>query len=279
MSKIRRPNFIVALLIVLALSTVLFVLARSKVRSYQGSSPTVPRNGFLPSQGKSERKGNKPRNLALQRDAFKFSRLLGRRLVAEKREKSILHGVLSIGEERKNVQTVRQQTDDGERVEIHIAGWPKAVSWEGDSGALSSEARLSASERDLIERLVFDSPDQFVLAQLRGASYFTVARNVRSSEDPNATGGPLWNVIRVDDPQDETKRPLSRWRLYYFNVATGLIDRIVSEVQGQRITALLAWTNVQGEKVPSQITWTRDGQTLMQYQLTNFSHADTKGAK
>jgi hypothetical protein len=171
---------------------------------------------------------------------------------------------------------MRKQTDDGEQVEIALPGSRGALTWDAAHGALSAGER-AASERDLIERLVLDSPDQFVLAQLRGASYYTVARNVRpdAAADEGYTG-PLWNIVRVDEPaRDEQKRAGSLWRLYYINTITGLIDKIVSEIGGERVEAALsAWTEVNGEKIPSEVTWSNHGQTLMQFRLTNFSHAE-----
>jgi hypothetical protein len=47
----------------------------------------------------------------------------------------------------------------------------------------------------------------------------------------------------VDEPQtDESRRPLSTWRIYYLNVATGLPDRVEYQLNGQEIKAeFLAW--------------------------------------
>lgn len=280
MFSILRRNLAFTFLIVLVLGALGFVVARVGFRRNHIVTPTNPRSRFVPSQARSARKGHLVRNLALQPEALRLSRLLGQRFASERFEQSSLIGVLSIGGEQETAQTIRSQTSDGEMVQIALAGTQTLFTWDGKEGAKSSQARATGADRDLIERLVFDSPDQFVLAQLRGAGYYTVARNVRGDESSEKRVSTLWNIIRVDDPQtDEAKRPLSRWRLYYVNVATGLIDRIISEVQGQRITAALTWTSIQGEKVPLQITWTRDRQTLMQYQLTNFVHEDTKGAK
>lgn len=91
------------------------------------------------------------------------------------------------------------------------------------------------------------------------------------------TPDPLWNIVRVNDPEpDEARRPQCRWRLYYLNAVTSLIDRIESEVQGQRIVAEISgWTDHSGEQIPTQITWTRQGQTLMQFSLVNFSLTET----
>jgi hypothetical protein len=147
------------------------------------------------------------------------------------------------------------------------------LSWDAQQGALENDQQATGSKRELIERLVFDGPDQFVLMQLRGASYYTVARSVRPVDAADGYNGPLWTIVRVNAPQrDEAKTATSRWRLYYINTATGLIDRIESEVEGQRIVAeISSWTEQNGEKLPAQIVWTRAGKTLMQYSLTNFS--------
>lgn len=275
MSHKHRRVFWLALVIVASVSAATLILGRP--RSFlkrTNEKPIASLRERPATQDKSSAK-SRHRNLSLQPEAFNMSRRLGQRFAAGKREKSILFGTLTIGSEQRAVQTTRMQTDTGEQVEIAVVGSLAGLTWEASQGALSSGTRATGSDRELIERLVLDSPDQFVLAQLRGASYFTVARNVRPADAGDNYKGPLWNIVRINDPeQDETKRPQSRWRLYYLNAVTGLIERIESEVQGQRISTQLTWTEVEGEKVPAQITWTRQGQTLMQYRLTSFSHLD-----
>ena len=237
------------------------------------STPASPRTANFLSAPKTEKR---LRNLALQPEAFNMARRLGTRFRTGKREKSILLGTLTMGSDVRNVQASRTQTDQGEQVEITVAGNPGRLTWDAETGALSSASRATGRDRELIERLVFDSPDQFVLAQLRGASYFTIRRNVRPVNAGDNYTGPLWNIIRVSDPErDDTKRPESLWRLYYLNVASGVIDRIESEAGGQRIVAELSgWTDHHGEKMPTQITWTRGGQTLMQFNLTSFTRGE-----
>jgi hypothetical protein len=214
------------------------------------------------------------RNLSLQPEAFNLSRRLGKRFSQGKREQSVLVGTIAVGAEQQVVRVIRRQTDEGERVEIVGGGFSGALTW--DAGQCPKEAgERAVKERDLIERLVLDSPDQFVLAQLRGASYYTVARNVRADIAVDDYTGALWNIVRVDEPQrDKQTGPRSQWRLYYLNARTGLIDKIVSEIDGERLEAVLSdWKEVNGEKIPTEITWTRQGETVMQFRLTNFSHA------
>lgn len=215
------------------------------------------------------------KQLSLQPEALKVARQLGARFLARKDTTSVVNATLKIGSEARAMQMTRRQAPDGESVEIAIEGSPGPLAWHARQGALRLGRQPGPTERELIDRLVFDSPDQFVLMQFRGASYYTVARAVRPADTSDGYDGPLWTIVRVDDPeQDEAKKPVSRWRLYYINTATNLIDRIECEVQGQRIVAeISSWTEQEGEKLPAQIVWTRDGQTLMQYTLTSFSQS------
>ena len=219
--------------------------------------------------------GSRKRNLLLQPEALKLARKLGARFLTDEPKTSVVSGTLRIGSEEQTMQLMRKQTEDGESVEIRVTSSPAPLTWDAKHGGVASGLNATGNERELIERLVFDSPDQFVLMQCRGASYYTVARAVRPVGAPDGYDGPLWTIVRVDDPeQDEAKKPASRWRLYYLNASTGLIDRVESEVQGQRIVAeISSWTEQNGEKVPARIIWTRAGQTLMQYGLTNFSQS------
>lgn len=270
------------LVLIMTIASLALIAGRPRILAerWRMKPVMVPRPSVAAQDKTSVLNGPRLRSLSLQPEAFNMGRRLGARFSASKLETSTLVGTLTTGSERRTMQTARIQTDKGEQVVITFAGSTSLLTWDAAEGAVSSGIPASGSDRELIERLVFDSPDQFVLAQLRGASYYTIARNVRAEGAADDYSGPLWNVVRVDDPQtDETKRPQSRWRLYYLNATTGLIDRIVSEVQGQQVTVEFKWTETGGEKVPAQITWTRQGRTLMQYQLTTFAHAQTEGVK
>ena len=219
--------------------------------------------------------GADTRNLALQPEAFKLVRRIGGERFRSKTPAAvIMQGVLSTGTNRQNVQISRYQTDNGERVEVVLAGAPAPLSWDATSGARISAGVPDLPSRALLERLTFDSVDQFILAQLRGASYNVVVRNVRPDDAADDYSGAIWDVVRVDDPEpDQAKKPLSAWRLYYINTKTGLIDRIVCDSEGTRIEANFSdWTDQTGEKFPSAITWTNNGRTLMSFNLTNVSY-------
>jgi hypothetical protein len=252
----------------IAAVSVFITYARSRPTSKHVDSQSPPQ-----STAGDVNDASQTRSLALQPEAFKLSRRVGgERFKAKTPVVLIVQGVLSTGTIRQNVRLSRYQTDQGERVEVSLAGAP-SLSWDAASGARTSAGVLDLANRLLLERLTFDSADEFILAQLRGASYYVVARNVRPDDAADDYSGALWDVVRIDDTeQDEQKKPFSAWRLYYINTRTGMIDRIVCDARGDRIEANFSdWTDRSGEKSPSAITWTSHGQTLMSFNLTNVS--------
>ncbi len=233
------------------------------------STETLSPAKLVQPQPSSERR---IKNLSLQPEAFRMSRRLGARFSAKTQGATTTIGTLTVANSRQPVTVIRRQTDDGESVDVVLGG--RTLTWRNAEGVRGGPSAPTASERALVEQLIFDSPDQFILAQLRGAAYFTVARNVRADVDGNDSyNGPLWDLIRVEGPPTaDTPRPLSTSRLYYINVQTGLIDKIVSELEGATIEAnVLAWIDQAGEKVPSHIIWKRGEETVQEFRLTNVS--------
>lgn len=235
----------------------------------------LPRSGTrLQNERNNARNVSNARNLKLQPEAIKLlHRLGGQRFRLKTPPAVIISGVLTTESGRQNVQISRYQNTSGERVDLTLTQGNKSLRWDADAGAHSSIGELGLTERNILERLTFDSADQFILAQLRGASYQVVTRNLRPDDAPDNYSGPLWDLIRIDDPEpEEKKRSLSKWRIYYLNSITGLIDKVVSDLQGERVEASFSeWTDHSGEKFPSTITWTRQGQPLMTLNVTNVS--------
>jgi hypothetical protein len=213
----------------------------------------------------------KSRNLSLQPEAFKLSRHLGSRFMPSRESASTMTGTLTTGGAERNVNITRRQTPTGEAVEIGIAGQAGTLAWSDVDGPTAIGSRLDEPQQTMIERVALDNPDQFVLAQLRGASYYTVEHNVRDDVGGSDNyNGPLWDVVRVDEPQ--TQRLLSNSRLYYMNVQTGLIDKIVSELKGETIEAnIVEWSDQAGNKFPSHIVWKRGNETVQEFRLTSVS--------
>lgn len=214
-------------------------------------------------------------NISVRPEVFSFSHRVGRRFGAPGREVSMLSGTLVVGSERQRVRVIRLQQEGGERVEIALGGGPPSLTWSAGQGALSAGGAANDDERAIMERLIYDSADQFVLAQLRGASYYVVARDARPPGDDGAESyaGPLYTVVRVGEPETGGQGAQGRTRLYYVNAQTGLIDKILSTEHGEQVVAELSgWTNQQGELLPTRTTWRRQGQVLMELSIDGASH-------
>ena len=213
--------------------------------------------------------------LASQAQADRMRKGLGQRFQRPGHEVSVLTGILSIAGQEHPIQIRRSQEQEGESVSMVIQG-EGSVTWSSGEGAMTNGRRAAASEQRLIERVALDSPDQFILAQLRGASYYTVAYGVVPEEalQSESYSGPAWDVIRIDEPnRARLIRPESAWRMYYVNSETGLLERIVSTEEGTPVLAeLLDWTNSQGEMVPGRIKWSSNGQVIMELSLTGFAN-------
>lgn len=251
---------VVCLAVIVCVTSAAVLLTRASSDSLAQTGPTAPSR---PAKG--------GRNLSLQPEASRVARQLGKRFAPANRSTTAFSGQLSLAGNQQAATLSRRQTDSGESVSVSLSN--RSLTWSAGEGTKANAGTATDAERLLLERLILDSPDNFVLAQLRGASYFTIARNVRPVEATDGYEGPLWNLVRVDEPQGEEKLwPFSTWRIYYINVQTGLPDRVEYQLDGKEIKAeFLEWTEAQGEKTPSRIRWSSDGQTLMEFHATGVS--------
>lgn len=168
--------------------------------------------------------------LGVQPDANRMRRRLGQRFLRRGREMIVQTGALTVAGQSQPVTIARaQDDDDGEQVSIAIGGGPASLTWTAKDGARSNNAPAAANERKLIERIALDSPDQFVLAQVRGASYYTLAQGAMPEEVASDDyTGPVWDVIRVAEAfGSSAAKPESLYRLYYINSTTGLIEKVL----------------------------------------------------
>lgn len=241
---------------------------------------TLIRFGGTPASAQEVHQGRRPvvrpargRNLALQPTARGLDSRLGQRFLKAGREVSVSEGTLTTGAESRRVVVRRVQEEGGEQVEVRADGRGAPVIWDAVNGASQSGQPVDAETAAMAERIARDAPDQFVLAQLRGASYIVVARNVRADKGgEDGYSGPLHDIVRVSEPSRGEGEP-SAWRLYYVNTETGLLDKVAYDESGERVEAVLSdWAEHAGELQPTRITWSRQGQVFMELALTNVTH-------
>jgi hypothetical protein len=102
-----------------------------------------------------------------------------------------------------------------------------------------------------------------------------IARNVCPPEAAGSEGydGPSWDVVRVIESSSRSAhKPESDSRLYYINTSTGLIDKILSQENGENVLAeITSWDEQNGEVLPTRIRWTINNQPLMELTVSNVS--------
>jgi hypothetical protein len=276
-SSIRRIHLAgLAPAVFIAVAFVIFAVCAAGARAWLAKiKPAGKPTAAVIAQGRPQTPNRLHGKLSLQPEADRQRRRLGQRFLAPGREVAMLVGTLTLGATRYTARITRTQDEEGESLAIGLNGGPDSLTWNGKDGARSAGSPATGDQRSLIERIALDSPDQFVQAQLRGAAYFTVAHNARPAEAGGADNysGPMWDLVRIAEPAPGVNKPQSLWRLYFINSATGLIEKIVSQEQGETITAEVSgWTSQGGEAVPTQITWTRNNQVVMELTFSNIAH-------
>jgi hypothetical protein len=276
MKRINLSNSRGSKITLFVLASLLGLSALAVIARTRRAAGQPPRPDASPAAQNGRR--SRGRNLALQPEAFKLGVRLGRRFRQAGREVSALSGTLAVGGESRAVVIRRVQGEAGESLEIVLAGGAP-YTWDGRGGARRSGRAAEGEGRLLVERLALDSPDQFVLAQTRGASYHTVARRVRADEGgSDGYAGPLYDLVRVGEPPGGgDAAPASPWRIYHLNSDTGLPEKISYEEGGEKIEVTLSdWAEHAGELHPSRVAWKRGGSPLMELVVTNVSHGPAR---
>jgi len=217
------------------------------------------------------------RNPSLRPEAYAAARRLGSRFLRPGREVSVATGTLLLGSRRLRVRVVRAQDEAGERVEIRVAEPDGAYSWSAPEGARAGAASASGEGLDVVERIVYGGPDQFVLAQLRGAGYYTQLRRARpqGAGDSDDYAGPVWDLVRVTEPPGggRGEEGAGRSRLYHVNSITGLVERVSWEERGEELVAEVSgWAERGGEASPSRVVWKRGGAVVMELDFDGHSY-------
>lgn len=278
--RVRRLAVVVATLGCLGAVVLIFV-AREHAAAGGAAVPSPRMVMPAPQQQSGVQRPSRLRSrLSQQLDADRLRRRLGDRFLIAGREQTLLTGMLTVGTSVRPVRIVRTQQDDGEQVEISIGNGPANLTWNPTDGAREDGGPAAGSDRALIERVVLDSPDQFVLAQLRRASYRLLARNVVPDgiKDLENYLGPAWDVFNVGEPDSPAgSQALSPARVYYINVSTGLIDKVVSKEAGETIVATLSgWSDQNGERLPTHVQWRLNDQVVMELSVNAASYGPQK---
>jgi hypothetical protein len=161
---------------------------------------------------------------------------------------------------RESSGRVRFQEQDGHRA--------RTVAFDGRE-AWKPVGRPDQSEEALLETLVYDSADQFLVAHARGTSTRFLGSRFRLDEgDSEGYGGPFYDLYQISDLDMTGQEPRRQTRTYYVNSDTLLLERVRYETERAgaviRVEVLCGdWRDVQGQKFPFSVTRLENGVPVM----------------
>ena len=134
-----------------------------------------------------------------------------------------------------------------------------------------SNGQADKNDTDLIESLINDSVEYFLVGQRQGASVRRIGLRafVKNSTIPNATAH-HYDVYQSVDRVQVSGQTRETIKLYCFDSVTHLLERIAYTSQaGVRIeTVYSGWQSVQQQKVPMQIARYENGKAVFTFTAT-----------
>lgn len=203
---------------------------------------------------------------------------LGERMVKPGKERLILTANLTRkGGDVAPVQIVLE-TPGLLRVEEGgpATGRTHALVFDG-SGARRLGGDVSRADEELIETLVYDSPEHFFQGQLKGSATRLLGSGFRPDDGEAAEyKGPTYSIYQTTELVSSMGKSQEQVKLYYFNSATHLLEQVKYETErdGTRtsVAVLLGdWQGVQGQRVPGRVVRTEDGKLVLEVKVISAS--------
>jgi len=141
------------------------------------------------------------------------------------------------------------------------------------------QATLNEAEENLVDSLLHDRIETFLLNAAQGQSVRLIAQNVRGLKDKSRDyAGPLYDVYDQVAKVDSRASSPQRLKRFFIDARTGQLHRVVYYVNRggklvQAETIFTQWTLIQGQAIPQTIERRHDGVNVFTYRSTATSFA------
>ena len=207
-----------------------------------------------------------------------YQKALGDRLQVPGKERAISTGTLT--DSRGAAAAVLAWELPG-RLRLDRPGSANRVLQAGASGLAiaSAQANLNEDEENLVDSLLHDRQETFLVNAGKGQMVRLIVQNVRASRDssPNYTG-PLYDVYDQVAQVDSRASSPERLKRFFIDARTGHLFRVVYYVNrgGKSVraeTIFTQWTTAQGEASPQVIERRHDGVSVFTFRATVTNYA------
>jgi hypothetical protein len=193
-------------------------------------------------------------------------RAIGDRLTAKGKERAILSGSITRGTTTTPIQ-ITSELSGSLLYQEQGAGGGRNLGSDGKS-VWAGSGSLALSDTSLVETLINDSPEHFLVGQMTRLPTRFYGAHFRTDDGrtPNYTG-PFYDVYEVGDQVVQAAGSISRTKVYALNSRTGLLEQVRYKLPSGgaqvRVQVLLGnWKQFQNQQFPTTITRTENGQTV-----------------
>lgn len=262
----RRRIFWPVLLITLLVVTALTFAASRRLRgSRTAETRTVSTQG---NPNRARKREAYVRRSALSPKLVWHLKAMGDRLEKPGRERLSVTGTLTRVNDSQTQEVVAVfEFPERLRLTLQTGHQTRMVTFDGEQVKAVGNP-LDSVEQDLIETLVYGSPEHFFNTQMQGqATRFLGSRFRLDDGSTDNYEGPYYDVYKVGEQIRVATEPTERLKLYYFNSETLLLERVSYEIDRNGSTVqveerLGGWTKEQGQQVARRIERFENGQSV-----------------
>jgi len=207
-------------------------------------------------------------------------RALGDRLERPGKEQETTSGILEVAR-APHPALIEINTEFSNRIvmTLQAGGERRLITFDGTQESWSA---LSEEDRDLVETLLFDGPDNFFFGQASGLT--TRFLGARFSETGDSTAGPFYDIYAVASNPSLTPTSAQGAKLFQFNSDSQLLEivRYETERNGSRVAVevrLSDWREIAGQRVPHHIERIENGMKVMTFNMNRVWFAPGVGAR
>jgi hypothetical protein len=154
------------------------------------------------------------------------------------------------------------------RLTIHEGIQQRAITFNGQAAG-SSSGPLTATERETIESLVYDSEEHFLLAETQGVATRLLGQRFRADDGttPNYSG-PYYDLYEISDAINSGAEPRLQHKIFYFDSTSLLLQKVRYQIvrNGAAVnveTRINNWQASQGQQIARQIVRFENDQPVM----------------
>lgn len=151
--------------------------------------------------------------------------------------------------------------EEGAGAQSRVIGFDGAKAWAQDG-------RLSADDLAVIETLVFDSPDHFLLSQTQGYATRALGQRFRLDSEAVTKDTVFYDIYQVGDQINIATASRPQPKMFYLNSTTQLLERVHYETErdGQTVKVevlLTGWEKSNNQQLPRLITRLENGKEVL----------------